>query len=159
MEKKNMCINCTSISNKEDTYVALACEQANKSNALYKHGCIAILNGKIIARGFNHARTRCRYNIIDNPCSCHAEMDVLKKCLKILSLKQLKKVTLCVVRMSTGGHVVSSVPCYFCTKQIKKYNIKKIIYSDENGDLKRNKISDFESNYITYANNKFIITQ
>ena len=66
--------------------------------------------------------------IIDNPCSCHAEMDVLHKCLKTVKPNKLKKLTFYVIRISSTGSIGCSAPCLDCMTKLSKYNIKKFIY-------------------------------
>ena len=68
------------LSQKENTYVNAASEEAAKSTVLMRHGCVAVLNGKIIARGFNNtSRTYSRDQFIRNTCSCHAEAATLRE--------------------------------------------------------------------------------
>ena len=43
---------------------------------------IAVASGKIVARGCNHYRTYSKDGMIGQSWSCHAEIDVLRKCLK-----------------------------------------------------------------------------
>ena len=38
-------------------YINLAREESLKSPVFMKHGCIAVINGKVIAKGHNHYRT------------------------------------------------------------------------------------------------------
>ena len=69
------------ISLKDEHLASYAYLEAEKSPCLMRHGCIAVVNGKIIARGHNHYRTNSHDKIIDKMCSCHAEMDTLRSVL------------------------------------------------------------------------------
>ena len=69
-------------SNADERYINFAIEEAYKSNVGFRHGCVAVASGKIIARGYNSDRTISRDGLIGKMCSCHAEIDVLRKCLK-----------------------------------------------------------------------------
>ena len=63
-------------------HMQVAVEEAYKSNVLYKHGCVAVVSGKVVARGYNKYRTFSKDGLINDNCSCHAEIDVLRKCRK-----------------------------------------------------------------------------
>ena len=63
----------------EQKFLSLALEEAKKSNLLMRHGCIAVISGKIASRGFNNYRTHSKDNFLVNTCSCHAEIDTLRK--------------------------------------------------------------------------------
>ena len=97
-------INCT---NNDDKYVSLAAAEAEKSQLRAKLGCIAVVSGKVIAKGCNHYRTFSKDKLIEKTCSCLAEIDVLRKCLK--HNKNEKDSTLCSTRYTKW--------CYslFCT--------------------------------------------
>ena len=69
-------INC---SFKDEKFANIALEEAKKSDVLSQHGCVAVLNGKIIARGHNSSRAYSGDGFLRNTCSCHAEVDVLRK--------------------------------------------------------------------------------
>ena len=52
---------------------------SKKSPVLMQHGCIAVVGGKIMATGFNNYRTTSNDGFIGNTCTCHAEVDTLRK--------------------------------------------------------------------------------
>ena len=66
------------ISNREQVFINAAALQADKSDILMRHGCIAVANGKIMGRGYNHRRTNSKDEFIKNTCTCHAEMGALR---------------------------------------------------------------------------------
>ena len=68
-----------SISASDANYLSAAAEEAKKSTLLSQHGCVAVVNGKIMARGHNSLRTQSIDGFMSNSCSCHAEMDTLRK--------------------------------------------------------------------------------
>ena len=47
-----------------------------------RHGCIAVMNGKVISRGHNHYRNYSRDGLINNTCTCHAEMAAIRNLQK-----------------------------------------------------------------------------
>ena len=44
-------------SNTDRKYIDMAAGEATKSSVLYRHGCIAVVSGKVMARGYNKYRT------------------------------------------------------------------------------------------------------
>jgi tRNA(Arg) A34 adenosine deaminase TadA len=68
------------LSNKEQTFINIAAEESNKSNVLMRLGCVAVMNGKVIGRGYNSYRNRTADGFIDahNQCTCHAEIAALR---------------------------------------------------------------------------------
>ena len=79
-----------SLSKKHETFISNTFEEADLSPCRARHGCVAAINGKIIARGHNNYRQHSYDGIMNNPFSCHAEMDVLRKCLQKVSIETEK---------------------------------------------------------------------
>ena len=71
------------ISNKEKSNCYLAVEIARSSEVSRAQvGCVAVRSGEIVAKATNSYRTRCKSHLLDNHCSCHAEMQVIRQLLK-----------------------------------------------------------------------------
>ena len=63
--------NCLSI--KKQKIFSHAYELAQESSMLFRHGCIAVRSGKIIARGCNTYKCySSRDMFLERTCSCHA---------------------------------------------------------------------------------------
>ena len=76
---------------KDERYAAIALREANKSQMRYhRHGCVAVVGGRIVERGFNSERCQSNDGFLNDTCSCHAEVDVIRKLDKRLNKKQLK---------------------------------------------------------------------
>ena len=46
----------------------------------YQHGCVITRGRKVISRGHTNYRTRCGDGLIsDTSCSCHAEVDAIRR--------------------------------------------------------------------------------
>jgi hypothetical protein len=59
------------------------------------------------------------------------------------------KLTIYVVKVK-NNKLSNSAPCFMCTKILKMSDvIKKIIYSDENGNLVSIRIRDYDNQYLT----------
>ena len=134
------------ISMRQASHMETARIEAQKSPCLFKHGAVAVVNGRILARGHNTYRTHSSDGFIHDCCTCHAEIAVLRQIFRRhnhshaplhrqnMSRKtrgEFKKVVLYVIRQTRQNECKPSAPCMDCMKLIKTLNIKKIIYSDE----------------------------
>ena len=123
------------LSNKQQKIYAMSLCEAEKSSMLFKHGCVATCGGKIIAKGCNYQSSSTINDMfIKNQCSCHAEINVLRKIynqnIKKHKLNRIfRKTTLYISRRSNTGISSNSAPCAKCLFMIKQYNIKKIIFN------------------------------
>ena len=105
---------------------------AQDSDMLFKLGCLATYGGKCIATGCNNKNSYSKYDDFCNfTCSCHAEINVIRKCIKKLGKEKMKRVNLYVARIDNSNNFQNSAPCYGCLRQIKKLKIKKIIFKDD----------------------------
>ena len=105
---------------------------ALESDLLFKLGCVATYAGKMIACGCNNHNNYSKYdNMCDYSCSCHAEINVIRKCLKLIGEEKMKRVNLYVARMDSKQNFQNSAPCYDCTLEIKRLKIKNIIFKDD----------------------------
>ena len=134
----------TDYSNADGRYMSLAIDEANKSPISFQIGCIAVVSGKIVARGCNHYRTYSKDGMIGKSCSCHAEIDVLRKCLKKNITKQIN---LYIVRISSVGEVMCSAPCIDCFFKMKEFNIKSLVYIGHDGDIIKRNFEDFHTTH------------
>lgn len=66
-------------SNKDEKFAQIAMEEARKSMLLSQHGCVAVYNGQVIARGHNTYQCTSKDGFLDNCCTCHAEINVLRQ--------------------------------------------------------------------------------
>lgn len=80
---------CYSVTNKDEKFADIAMQEAKKSTLLSQHGCVAVYDGQIIAKGHNHHQCNSKDGFLQNTCSCHAEIDVLRKIYK-LNIKKNK---------------------------------------------------------------------
>jgi hypothetical protein len=63
--------------------------------------------------------------------------------------KNSKKVTIYVIKLK-NNQLSNSAPCCMCTQILKMTNIvKKIIYSDDNGNLVSVRMRDYETQYMS----------
>ena len=140
-------------SNSDMRHISLAIKEAYKSTERFRHGCIAVASGKVVAKGFNYHRTYSNDGLIGRNCSCHAEIDVLRKCLK---QNITKKMNLYVTRISPDNSVRNSRPCFHCYDKMQLFNIKHIIYSDANGDFIKEPLGDFTPTHLASGSRAMI---
>lgn len=129
-------------SNTDARYLSIAAEEAEKSVSCYRVGCVAVSSGKILARGHNNARTYSKDGMIGDSLSCHAEIDVLRKCLRRNITNKMK---LYVVRITSTGEYVCSAPCIDCFMTMKEFNIKDIVYIGHEGEVLKRSMGSFHT--------------
>ena len=127
--------SCSVLSNKKDKIYAKCLNIAKQSGLLFRHGCIATRGGKIIASGCNTYKAySSRDMFLDHVCSCHAEINVLRKIYHRYKNKQrklnriMKKTTLYISRYSSACQSTSSAPCIACMQFIHRFKIKRLIF-------------------------------
>jgi tRNA(Arg) A34 adenosine deaminase TadA len=150
------------VSKKKEKIFSRAMEEAEKSQMLFKHGCIATCGGKIIASGFNkHKSLNGNDLFMNNQCSCHAEINVLKKIYIHNYMKQrklhkiMKKTTLYICRNSKTLENVNSAPCEKCMKLIKMFKIKRIIFT-QNSLIYNYKTNNYHTQHKTFGDTYLI---
>lgn len=132
--------------NNDARFLSIAIDEANKSILRAKIGCVAVVSGKIMARGYNNYQTNSKDGLIKKVCSCHAEIAVLRKCLK----QNIRgKINLYVIRITHAGYFACSAPCLQCTEVMRDFNIKNITYIAENGDTIKQKFNEYHTDYRT----------
>ncbi len=134
-------------STNDEKFASFAAQESYKSTMFQRHGCIAVINGKIVARGHNsHYKVPFDKQICT---SCHAEQDVLKNIIKNIKNPYTTKINIYIVRCKKDGGFTQSEPCLNCHNQMKKFNIKYIIYSTEDGNLDKLLLSDFNTDFMS----------
>jgi tRNA(Arg) A34 adenosine deaminase TadA len=103
-------------------------------------------------------------NVFNGRCICfstHAEIDVLVKLLKLAKIKPFKgyidlsSYTIVVIRLGSDGTFKNSRPCSHCVNVLKFYNIKKVVYSSEDGLLITEKIKTMDSMHVSSGWNAY----
>jgi tRNA(Arg) A34 adenosine deaminase TadA len=130
----------------DEKFVSVAAHEARKSNVRARIGCVAVSSGKVVAKGFNSYRTYSKDGMINKTCSCHAEIDVLRKCLK-RNFK--KKMSLYIVRVTNEDMLACSAPCLPCTEKMREFNIKSLTYIDGEGAVIKEHFRDYMTSYQT----------
>ena len=137
-------MNCTI---NDERLASFAAEESSKSTMSQRHGCIAVINGKIFARGYN---SYYKSSLNERECcSCHAEQDVLKQCIKYIKKPYRVRINIYIVRCRNDGVYTQSEPCFVCYNEMKRFNIRNIIYSTIDGTLTKCSFTDFKTTFKT----------
>ena len=95
--------------------------------------------------------------------SIHAEIDAYNKLIrgKYANARKIKKekIDLIVIRINKNGELKQSRPCKHCINKLinmANYKIGKVYYSDENGNIVSETLTDLinNSNYVTSGNKR-----
>jgi tRNA(Arg) A34 adenosine deaminase TadA len=145
------------LTSKMESVFSLCLNEASKSNLLFRHGCIATYGGKIMCKGCN-TTTSSTDNFIRNSCTCHAEINVLRRMFqkyqrqyKEAKIRKIfRKTTLYISRLTNAGNSQNSAPCVDCLSMIQKFEIKRIIFynGDDYNCIKPN---DYKTDHFSHG--------
>ena len=60
-----------------------------------------------------------------------------------------------VIRVNSKGNLVNSKPCNSCIYYMQLYGIKSVYYSDENGEIVREKLMNIESTHFSISQDRY----
>lgn len=146
-------------------------KSALKSN-IHNHIGFIFEDGKILLENNDIYMTRPNTNIISYGINSygidhkypgcihagiHAEIDAINKLPTIRNKHKHKQINLFITRLSITCRMLNSKPCNNCIKQmkyltyLKGYNIKRIYYSDDNGNIIQTKLTNLEADVQFYS--------
>ena len=79
------------ISSQDQRFISEAFNTAHQSPCLHRHGCVAVMNGKIVGHGYNHYNVQSNSPFNTKGYSCHAEIDTLKNVWKRYCFNRLNE--------------------------------------------------------------------
>ena len=111
----------------------------DSKNTRSYHCAVVVQNGKILSYGINKNRS-----LLKRCCltSVHAEIDALYN-YNNNHHAHSQRLSLWVIRLNKKCELRNSMPCNACMNAIKKFNIRKIVYSTSNGTLMELKLNEF----------------
>jgi hypothetical protein len=86
--------------------------------------------------------------VFDYVLSQLANIRIGKNVFYVNEIKKILKGTSIMVIRWDGNKLKSSKPCMHCCLYMKMLGIKKVIYSDDNGELIEEKITNIESSHV-----------
>lgn len=116
-----------------DTIIGCALEESTRSEHSAKHGAVVYKKGNIIQSGRNQYCCASRLNHFHSKriWSIHAEMNALGGLPKRIT----KGADILVVRTNKNGELVNSKPCNVCMGLIRTANIRRVLYSTDDGTI------------------------
>ena len=116
-----------------DTIIGCAIEESSRSSHYEKHGAVVYKKGKIKQSGRNQYcdAKRVRHFNSKRIFSVHAEMNALAGIPKRIT----KGADIMVVRTNKEGELCNSHPCEVCMSLIRSANIRRILYSTDEGTI------------------------
>lgn len=122
-------------------------EVAKSSFVHYKHGACLLRGGKVYAFGKNRyfdKRYEQRANI---KFTVHAEIDTIMRFPK----HELKNMDILIIRLKKDGSLGDSRPCNTCIDKMRRAGIRRAYYSNRDGGLSCELVSEMELTYETSA--------
>ncbi len=117
----------------------------NKESLRARLASCIVYKNEIISIGVNQLKShpfQARFSKNVESIFLHSETDAIKNALKIISISELAKSTLYVCRVKycdTKRRQMAwglSKPCIGCQRAISTFNIKKVVYTCDEGDYK-----------------------
>lgn len=148
---------------KNQTQTQTVIPQSNSSSSLlsYNRGLPSGLCKRTL---FSHLYKHLERNFSFKHIQAHSQRNIKNKSRKYTkdakcANKQdsIRNCTLYVIRCNSEGSLVNSKPCYHCLHFLKKsQKIKRIVYSDENGQLISTPLHSLHNTHITRGNLMFL---
>ena len=146
------------LTKKQDKLFSSSLGEAEQSTMAFRHGCIATYGGHIIASGYNTSKNYSSRDIFiqESQCSCHAEMNVLRKIYyknrekKHKRNRIMRRLTLYISRYSKSGSSTNSAPCNKCLNIIKHFGVRKMIFHMDH-DYYEYKPQEYQTTHETWG--------
>jgi deoxycytidylate deaminase len=109
-------------------------KEHNTGSSHCNHVAAIIYRNRVVAWGTNSYKSHpLQLENSRNPESIflHAEIDVLIKASKVLTVKEMEKASIVVMRLYKKGGLAPSKPCSGCQKYITSLGIKKVIFTKD----------------------------
>lgn len=126
---------------------------AQNSSVNQKHSAALIKGGEIYNIGFNKYCSNAKYSTV------HAEIDALMTFNKKY-IKGIKGMDIIIIRITNVKYNDNNInlkisrPCDNCIDTLRKFDIRKVYYSDQYGNILCENLSDMQKNH-TSSGQKF----
>jgi deoxycytidylate deaminase len=131
--------------NREARIVNRLVNIADGSTMCFRHSAALVKGGKVYSIGKNSDRACINGNAVT---STHAEVDAI---LNSLKMGIVPSGDIWVIRYQRSGVLGKSRPCSSCLKVIRQFNIARIFYSWDDGEIIKVKTSEFKSDWMSGA--------
>lgn len=123
----------------KDIMVAMA---LNSDHHRCKHSALISYKNQVISVACNRFKShpfQKKYGRADEAIFLHAEVSAIKQALRRISLKELSKSTMYVVRVGINKEenpfFMYSKPCDGCMRAIVEFDISKVFYTETEGNF------------------------
>lgn len=114
---------------------------STKSSVTHRHAAGLLLNDKLISSGINKF-------IFINECSFNKTLHAEIAALSCISKKNTRGLDLVVIR-NKNNNLQNSRPCSACIDKLQKAGIRKVYFSDENGEIVHEVVENMEKTHIS----------
>jgi len=125
--------------------IELLTKIARESIVYYKHAAALISKDTIYSLGHNKFIKGMKVNNQIYHKTIHAEITVFEKIPK----KKIRGMDILVIRVNKSLELKNSRPCNQCIEKLSKLGIRKVYYSNENGDIVWEFVEQMEKNYVS----------
>jgi len=129
------------LSHKKRRFVELAMRVAAQSEFKeYRHGAVLVRGGSVVNTSCNKNKYRSCGNRFRKKQIGHATHHAELGCVLGLDRSITEGATMYVVRIGKSGVLRNSKPCPMCEAALEYVGVKKVVYSDENGNIQSMRI-------------------
>jgi tRNA(Arg) A34 adenosine deaminase TadA len=125
------------MASRKEKYKQHCIELARKSSHnVHRHGAILVRGPKIISTGTNHSTFNslaARFHPVTEHASLHAEI----ACILGIDRSELERSDLYVLRLNRQEKIALSKPCPVCQRALEHVGIRRVFYSDQDGNWLR----------------------
>ena len=104
----------------------------------YRLAAAVVIRGRVISFGYNRMKTdpmQAKYCVNKERIYMHAEIHAIKNALRHISVDELKRATLLVLRTreDTASGWGMAKPCEGCMRAIAEFGIRNVKYTNDEG--------------------------
>ena len=119
---------------KRDKYFSILRAYADSVDPVrrFRHTALIAQKGNIIAMGFNQLKShplQKQFGKNSESIYLHAEIDAIRNALRHVSVEDLTKCDLYVIRVDRRGHLGNSKPCAGCQRALIHFGLRNVIHS------------------------------
>ena len=129
------------LSKKKQRYIELAVRIAGQTEFReYKHGAVLVRGGTVLNTSCNKNKYKAWANRFRKKQRGHATVHAEIGAILGLDRSITEGATIYVVRVGRDGCLRNSKPCPMCEAAMQFVGVKKVVYSNENGDIESMRI-------------------
>lgn len=134
------------LSHKKRRYIELAKRIADQSEFKeYRHGAVLVRGGSVLNTSCNKNKYRAWGERFRKKQCGHATHHAELGCVLGLDRSITEGATMYVVRIGKAGNLRNSKPCPMCEAALEYVGVKKVVYSDEDGNIQSMRLINNEN--------------